>query len=364
MPLGSLVVITALVCATSAALTRRAPCPDGVHTATHPACCALFPLVDGIQQTLFDGGECGDEVHESLRLTFHDAIGFSHSRGRSGGGGADGSIMTFADIETQYPANGGLDDIIHMQERCLSQCSGDGSISAGDFIQLAGAVGVSNCPGAPRLQFLLGRPNATAPAPDNMVPAPFDSADVIFARFADAGFNPDEVVALLASHSIAASKIINPSIAGAPFDSTPELFDTQFFLEQLLRPPTHEAGLQRGQTDSPIEGEMRLMSDYLISRDSRTSCTWQSFVNNQARMANAFRNAMAKLAVLGQDTSQMIDCSEVIPEPKPLPIEHSQSVYPAGFSNADVEPLCAATPFPTLSTLPGPITPVPPVLPS
>lgn len=66
-------------------------------------------------------------------------------------------------------------------------------------IQLASAVGISNCPGAPRLQFLLGRPNATAPAPDNTVPAPFDSTDVILARFADAGFNSDEVVALLAS---------------------------------------------------------------------------------------------------------------------------------------------------------------------
>ena len=68
-----------------AALTRRAaPCPDGVHSATHPACCALYPIVDRIQENLFDGGECGDEVHESLRLTFHDAIGFSLSRGPSG----------------------------------------------------------------------------------------------------------------------------------------------------------------------------------------------------------------------------------------------------------------------------------------
>ena len=54
-------------------------------------------------------------------------------------------------------------------------------------------------------------------------------------------------------------------------------------------------------------------------------------------MAFAFRNAMAKLAVLGQDTSHMIDCSEVIPEPKSLPLENSQSVFPPGFSNADVE---------------------------
>ena len=118
-----------------------------------------------------------------------------------------------------------------------------------------------------------------------MVPAPFDSSDVIFARFADAGFNTDEVVALLASlvyslshrgrvadygqcrHSIAASKIINSSIAGAPFDTTPDMFDTQFYLEELLRSRGfHGDALQRGQADSPIEGEMRIMSDYLIAR--------------------------------------------------------------------------------------------------
>ena len=72
-----------------------------------------------IQANLFDGGECGEETHEvnpplicslwlctnvltgqSLRLTFHDAIGFSlHS---NKGGGADGSMIAFADIETKY----------------------------------------------------------------------------------------------------------------------------------------------------------------------------------------------------------------------------------------------------------------------
>jgi len=34
-------------------------------------------------------------------------------------------------------------------------------------------------------------------------------------------------------------------------------------------------------------------------------------------MANAFKAAMAKLAVVGQDASKLIDCSEVIPEPIP-----------------------------------------------
>ena len=58
------------------ALIPRATCSDGTVTA-NAACCALIPVIQDIQENLFDGGECGEEVHESLRLTFHDAIAIS-----------------------------------------------------------------------------------------------------------------------------------------------------------------------------------------------------------------------------------------------------------------------------------------------
>ena len=88
------------------------------------ACCVLFPILQDIQTNLFDGGECGEEVHESLRLTFHDAIGFSPAltkQGKFGGGGADGSIMVFDDIETVFHANGGIDDIVSTRLNRLSE---------------------------------------------------------------------------------------------------------------------------------------------------------------------------------------------------------------------------------------------------
>ena len=58
------------------ALIRRATCSDGTVVA-NSACCALIPVIQDLQENLFDGGEFGEEVHESLRLTFHDAIGIS-----------------------------------------------------------------------------------------------------------------------------------------------------------------------------------------------------------------------------------------------------------------------------------------------
>ena len=90
-----------------------------------------------------------------------------------------------------------------------------------DSVQFSAAVGVANCGGGPRLQFLAGRSNNTRPAPDLTVPEPSDSADKIFARMSDAGFTPKEVVALLASHSTAVQEHVDPTIPVCPHTSAP-----------------------------------------------------------------------------------------------------------------------------------------------
>ncbi|KAK0488428.1 manganese peroxidase 1 precursor [Armillaria novae-zelandiae] len=355
-PILALLSLLATVHQSNAALTKRVACADGVHTVTNEACCALFPVVADLQANLFDGGECGEEVHESLRLTFHDAIGFSLTKG---GGGADGSIVTFSDIETAFHANNGIDGIVEVQRPFITAHN----MTAGDFIQLAGAVGVSNCPGAPQLDFLLGRPEATAPSPDLLVPEPFDTVTSILARFADAGFTSPEVIALLASHTVAAADHVDVSIPGTPFDSTPALFDTQFFVEVQLRGTSFPGtGGNQGEAESPLAGEIRLQSDETLARDSRTACDWQSFANNQAKMQADFKSAMLKLSTLGQDVSQMIDCTEVIPVP--LAAEAHSAHLPAGLDMSDIEQACATAPFPTLTADPGAVTSVAPVPPS
>ena len=42
-----------------------------------PGIIAVFPVVDLLQAELFDGGKCDEDAHFALRLSFHDAIGFS-----------------------------------------------------------------------------------------------------------------------------------------------------------------------------------------------------------------------------------------------------------------------------------------------
>ncbi len=85
-----------------------------------------------------------------------------------------------------------------------------------DSIQFAGAVGVSNCAGGPRLQFLAGRSNISEPSPDLLVPEPSDSTDTILARMGDAGFSPNEIVDLLISHTVAAQDRVDPTIPVSP----------------------------------------------------------------------------------------------------------------------------------------------------
>lgn len=168
-------------------------------------------------------------------------------------------------------------------------------VTAGDLIQFAGAVAVSNCPGAPRLEFLAGRPNATVPAALGLVPKPEDNVNKIFARMADAGFSPTDLVSLLVSHTVARSDTLVADRQAVPFDSTPFTFDTQVFLEVLLHgnqsfPPA--AGEAAAQVPGALvaQGEMRLQSDFAIAHDSRTACAWQDMINNQNLIMSSFKN--------------------------------------------------------------------------
>ena len=92
--------------------------------------------MDDLQTNLFDG-QCGEDVHESLRLTFHDAIGFSKS-GKLKGTGADGSMILFSEIETNFAANAGIDDSVDALSPFLTRHL----VTAGDLIQFAGAFGM------------------------------------------------------------------------------------------------------------------------------------------------------------------------------------------------------------------------------
>jgi len=341
----------------NAAPARNAVCSDGT-VVPDATCCDFIPLAQDLTENLFLN-ECGETAHEVLRLSFHDAIAFSQSMGPKAGGGADGSMLIFPDVEPNFAANNGIIDSVNDLQPFLASGKFP-TITAGDMIQFGATVAVGLCPGAPQLEFLAGRPNATAPAIDGLIPEPQDSVDKIFARFEDAAnLSPTDIVSLLSSHSVARADKVDPTIAAAPFDSTPFTFDSQFFLETLLV-GVGFPGLDNntGEVSSPLPlgsgdnvGELRLQSDFALARDSRTSCFWQEMINEEALMASRFKAAMSKMAVIGHNPANLIDCSAVVP--KPVPALNKPAFFPATKSRKDVQQACLEVPFPNLTTAPG-----------
>ncbi|KAJ7749469.1 manganese-dependent peroxidase [Mycena metata] len=346
--LSTFTLLAALATFSNAAPTRRVTCPGG-GVVSNQACCALYPVLEDIQKNMFADAGCADAAHTTLRVAFHDAIGFSTTNPKMGTG-ADGSIFLFGQQELGYDANLGVADAFNLEAPFIA----NHSIGVADFIQFAAAVGLTKCPGVLRPTFMFGRTDATAPAPDGTVPEPFQDAKTILARMADAGFTPAELVALLASHSIAGADDIDPTLSGVPFDSTPSTFDTQFFVETQLRGTLFPGtGGNQGEAESAVAGVLRLQSDSELARDNATSCLWQANVNNQALMASSFQKAFAKMQITGQDASKLVDCSEVIPQPPALSAADAKAFFPPGLSVKDVEQACATTPFPNLPTKSG-----------
>ena len=81
-------------------------------------------------------------------------------------------------------------------------------------IQFAGALSLTLCPGAPKVRFAIGRPPPKGPAPDFIIPQPVNTTDELLAAFAAVDFSPEELIALLSSHTVAGVDDFSPPLKG------------------------------------------------------------------------------------------------------------------------------------------------------
>ncbi|KIJ31370.1 class II peroxidase [Sphaerobolus stellatus SS14] len=288
-------------------------CPGG-PIVQNARCCDLVPVLKDLQANLTAGDVCNGLARSTLRLAFHDAMGFSNTVNM--GGGADGSVLTFHTIEMGYAANVRLDLLVSI----LQSFVGRHNISTGDFLHFAAAYALTTCPGAPGLSFFYGRPPPTVAAPDNTIPLASDPINHTLARFLDVGFTPPEVVALLAAHSIASSSLSNIFNIVPTMDSTPLVFDNQFFKEVLLPGNFPNNSVDPNQTvASPFSWEIRLKSDAAFAAAPQTSAVWQGFINSPSSLIPAFSQAMSKMSLIGYQSSNLVDCSDLVPIPSPAP---------------------------------------------
>lgn len=178
------------------------------------ACPAVWQSVAKDLENLFQG--CNKAARSAVRAVLHDCLP----------DGCNGSLI-LSQQECSRIENQGLKDYCHT----INQKRLQYRVGAADIVQFAGAMALSACPLGPQVTALVGRKDSAAAAPPNGLPRSSDSVQSILARFAAKGFSPQDVVALLGTHSIAIQFQDDPARAGTPLDSTPAICDIRYFAE-------------------------------------------------------------------------------------------------------------------------------------
>ncbi|KAJ6631861.1 hypothetical protein B0H10DRAFT_1937616 [Mycena sp. CBHHK59/15] len=286
-----------LIAAAVAVLTKRATCSK-CRTAAAASCCVWFDVLDDIQLKLYSiislfiswaNPPISRSMEENVERKFISGLGVVANNGietfRTHAQGLFRRLVK--DLTQTYPS-----------------------------IQFSGAVGVSNCLGAPRLEFLAGHLNFSLPSPPGLVQDLFDPVDKIVARFGNAGFSRNEIIDLLGPLTL--SSLSRPFL---PEVSSPEMEATRVkcFPHSL--------------------GEFRLQLGFAIARDPRIACEWQSFVAGYSRS-----NSQTPYQLL---QSLLFD-PDVIPAPKPL----TKPFLLAGKTLKDIDVSWKASPFPILTAQP------------
>ncbi|KAF7312613.1 Peroxidase [Mycena indigotica] len=268
--------------------------PD-VANATNAACVPFYPVRDAILGGVF-GGRCTDLARASVRLAFHDAGTFSLRLAALGkpNGAADGSLL-WDPQEVLRDENNGLQDIV----AALAPLPQRFNVSPGDVLQLAGVLGVLACPGGPRIDAWVGRPLPANKAPNGLLPSPNDSVDSLLGRFADMGFAPVDLIALIGAHGTARQRFVDPAMAGEAMDTTIDLWDVNFYRDTNVATAPHNV--------------FRLASDVNLAHNASTKAFFHEYIDNQPDWDQDYRAAHLLMSTLGYKTTELVNCTELMP---------------------------------------------------
>lgn len=165
----------------------------------------------------------------------------------------------------------------------------------------AGSHAIVTCPGGPQLKTWVGRKDSTTPAPPDLLPDVNAPAADLYKLFQDKGFSANDLAALLGAHTTSNQFNFNttPGIAGQPQDSTPGVWDVKYYSE----------------TTNPPPGVCVLPSDAKLAVHPQVGKEFSGFVNNQAKWAGKFADAMGRMTLFGSGgTANLIDCTSALPK--------------------------------------------------
>ncbi|KAF9875125.1 putative peroxidase [Colletotrichum karsti] len=209
-----------------------------------------------------------------MRAAFHDCFP----------GSCDGSLIL---------ANECLDreENTQIQPICeiLGQKAVEYKVSTADMIQAAAAFGVAAC-GGPKTYFLVGRKDSNSPNAEGQLPTQDSDAATQIKAFKKKGFSSTDLVALVGAHSA------GMSLQELSFDSTPDKLDSTVFYPETV------------QETSPTS----LGSDFALSNATETKNIWKGFGASQTRWNSAFKLAMGKMSIMGNDLGKLTDCSKLV----------------------------------------------------
>lgn len=250
---------------------------DASHASVQVEAAVLRPLGnDDIDEVLAAMKECIPPIKAPLmlRLVFHDAA--TYRKGLSGKerGGVNGSIQ----FETERPENFGLKrgvNVIRQLKERLPQ------YSFSDLIVLSAAYAVRMTRGPDMMHSVrIGRVDAVEADPEGRLPEESLSAAGQFDVFGSMGFSPEEMVALLGSHTL-----------GNKGFGEPLSFDNTYYVSLLKKPWENKS--------DKMASMIGLASDRVLPDDPVARPIITRFAESNDAFFESFEKSFLKLSELG-----------------------------------------------------------------
>lgn len=243
-------------------------------------------------------GQCNDNARAAVRFGFHDAGSWDKT---SPNGGADGSLLMDFGEETRTE-NNGLQNV----RQVLKKVQKKYNVGYADLVQYAHNHATISCPKGPRIRTFVGRKDATKAAPTGLLPDVHDTADNLIALFERKGFSAHDLAALVGAHATAKQRFVDPVQAEKPLDTTPGVWDVEFYNDTL------------NQETKPNSKIFVLPSDKVLSVHPKVNDEWKSFVGDQKHWNEDYAKAYIRMSLTGvANLKDLKDCTKTLPASRP-----------------------------------------------
>ncbi|KAJ8118723.1 hypothetical protein OPT61_g330 [Boeremia exigua] len=263
------------------------------------SCCVWYDVSKTLTSLFVQkDGQCNDNARAAIRFGFHDAGSWDKN---SPNGGADGSLLMNFNEDTR-PENNGLQTVRGVLQGVQKQYN----VGYADLVQYAHNHATISCPKGPRIKTFIGRKDATKAAPTGLLPDVHDTADNLIALFKAKGFSAEDLAALVGAHAAAKQRFVDPAQAGKPLDTTPGVWDVEFYNDTL------------NQEKTPNSKIFVLPSDKVLSVHPKIEDEWNSFVGDQKHWNEDYAKAYIRMSLNGvTNLKDLKDCSKTLPASRP-----------------------------------------------